>query len=136
VLGQFGLTGRDQIEGATILDYFKGSWMEFTIGIPSIIYLLCVFPIFPYVARKQLLTQRFMDSPSLYYCYSLVMACLMSLLQIYNLDPNMLIGFIGAVMCWLVCYFLPIYIDFKERRRVTQTETESLLASSPNSIDG
>lgn len=129
IIGQFGLMGREKVDGSTILDYFKGEWLQPAIGIPSVVYLLCIFPIYPYVARRQLLSERLLESRYIFYCYSFSMACFMTAFSINNIDPSVVISFIGAVMCWLVCYVLPLYIDYKQRR-LQMMRPESLLASS------
>ena len=77
-----------------------------------------------------------LENRYIYYCYSLVLVCIMALFQVNNLDPKLLISFIGAVMCWLVCYLLPVVIDYKERRRRAATEAGSLLGSSTHSLEG
>lgn len=113
VFGGLGLVGRPKAAGDTLVNYFKNTFFEPALGIPSVLYLLSIFPIYPYVSRMQILGSNIIKKKRYYYGYSSVLILVLALCQILNVDPSEIISFIGAVMCWLACYLLPILVELK-----------------------
>jgi hypothetical protein len=117
VFGGIGLVGRPKAAGDTLVTYFKQSFFEPALGIPSILYLLTIFPIYPFVSRMQILGTNLLEKKIYYYGYSGILILALALCQTLNIDPSEIISFIGAVMCWLACYLLPILIELKDGRK-------------------
>jgi sodium-coupled neutral amino acid transporter 9 len=119
IFGGIGLIGRDCLEGNTVISYFVGSVLSYTMTIPVLLYLFCIFAIYPYVARNQVLglIEFFTNNPftkqKYHYHFSFILILFLLLSIFINLNPAIIISFIGSVMCWLSCFLFPCIIRLK-----------------------
>lgn len=56
VCGSLAIYGKNPSKTSNVMDYFSGSWQAPLIGITNFIYFFMIFPIFPFVAKDQLIS--------------------------------------------------------------------------------
>lgn len=52
-LGGLALYKKTVKDTNSVIDYFKGQWQYYVLGVSLIIYLVSIFPFFPYTTRSQ-----------------------------------------------------------------------------------
>ena len=115
IFGSYGIVGRPHSDTAyTITQYFDSdSIAPFIINLFFAGHLVTAFPLFCFVSKTQFLNLLYPTSvaPKLAYLgFNVVFAGSCSLINMLNLNPGVVIGITGAVVGFVIVYFLPILI--------------------------
>ena len=55
VLGALALYGKHPKDNSSVVGYFQGKWQAYVFSFSLTVYLITIYPIFPYVTRQQIL---------------------------------------------------------------------------------
>lgn len=124
-LGSLALYKKTDKDTNIVIDYFKGQWQYYALGVSLSIYLISIFPFFPYTTRSQIyqiLPQKFKANPNkthkiMKLIFVLVFTVMSLLFVLFNTNPGSVMGFIASFVCFYICYFLPLYIKMKFIKR-------------------
>ena len=117
VCGSLAIYGKHPQKTSNVMDYFSGSWQAPLIGIANFIYFLMIIPIFPFVAKNQLISlvpKQTQSHPR----FNLIVTVLFAIVWLgintffvlSESSPGQLMGFLGSVVSFYFTYFLPGYI--------------------------
>lgn len=127
ILGALALYKRDKKkEDDNVIDYFVGVWQYYVLAVSICVYLLSIFGIFPFVSRMQvyeILPEKFKQNPQKTHlkmkaAFIILFLVLSIIFVVTETSPGSVMGFIVAVVCFYVCYLLPILIKLRRYRRV------------------
>jgi amino acid permease len=130
VAGSLAIYGLKPVNTANIMDYFVGQWQAPVIGLTTVLYLLIVFPIFPYVSKNQLtglFAKETRETPRfkrmVRYIFFAVWICVNTGFTLTEANPKVIMGFIGAVVSSYFTYFLPVMMVFTMRGLFSKGKT-------------
>jgi hypothetical protein len=120
VCGSLAIYGKHPQKTSNVMDYFSGSWQAPLIGISNFIYFLMIIPIFPFVAKNQLVSlvpKQTQQHPKfnliVTVSFAVVWLGVNTFFVISESSPGKLMGFLGSVVSFYFTYFLPGMIMLK-----------------------
>lgn len=145
VFGTLSIANRAHTKDGSYLDFFTESYLTLFFGLCFCLYLTSIIGIFTYVSKEQflpiLLPGPGMRNSPLYRAMSVLLVFFAVLMQFLNVKIDLVIGFCGAVMAFLVCFLYPVLIHLKcmrgehdyllEAVRSTVSDDDELNRSQP-----
>lgn len=120
VLGALALYKKESQNKDNVIDYFIGHWQYYVMGVSIVIYLVSIIPILTFVSRTQvyeILPQNLKKNEHSQNRLKIGFIILFTGLNLFFIwaetTPASVMGFVATIVCFLICYFLPMYIKIR-----------------------